>query len=251
MPGAIVIGAGPGVGTSVAQRLAREGLTVGVIARTEATVDDALSALSDYDALGVTADVTDEVGLRAALDEIVDRFGTPELLVYNAALIQSDTLGELTAQQHLDAWAVNVVGAITAATHLAPQMMRHGAGTIILTGGMPEPLPQATSLSLGKAGVRALAQLLAAAYGPAGLHIATVTIAGAVVVGTGFDPDAITEHYWRLHAQPREAWEHEVVHTDPRRRQILRRNERSAAASDTEDGTAADSDDQARPSACC
>ena len=61
MPGAIVIGAGPGVGTSVAQRLAREGLTVGVIARTEATVDDALSALSDYDALGVTADVTDEV----------------------------------------------------------------------------------------------------------------------------------------------------------------------------------------------
>ena len=218
MPGAIVVGAGPGVGTSVAQRLAREGLTVGVIARTEATVDDALSALSDYDALGVTADVTDEVVLRAALDEIVDRFGVPELLVYNAALIQSDSLGELTAQQHLDAWAVNVVGAITAATHLAPQMMRHGTGTIIITGGMPEPRPQATSLSLGKAGVRALAKLLAAAYGPAGLHIATVTIAGAVAPGTGFDPDAIAEHYWRLHAQPPEAWEHEVIHTGVRSR---------------------------------
>jgi NAD(P)-dependent dehydrogenase (short-subunit alcohol dehydrogenase family) len=100
--------------------------------------------------------------VRAALDEIVDRFGTPELLVYNAALIQSDTLGDLTAQQHLDAWAVNVVGAITAATHLAPQMARHGTGTIIITGGMPEPRPEATSLSLGKAGVRALARLLAA-----------------------------------------------------------------------------------------
>ena len=218
MPGAIVVGAGPGVGTSVAQRLAREGLTVGVIARTEATVDDALSALSDYDALGVTADVTDEVVLRAALDEIVDRFGVPELLVYNAALIQSDTLGELTAQQHLDAWAVNVVGAITAAAHLAPQMVRQGTGTIIITGGMPEPLPQATSLSLGKAGVRALAKLLAAAYGPAGLHIATVTIAGAVAPGTGFDPDDIAEHYWRLHAQPPEAWEHEVIHTGVRSR---------------------------------
>ena len=218
MPGAIVVGAGPGVGTSVAQRLAREGLTVGVIARTEATVDDGLSALSDYDALGVTADVTDEVVLRAALDEIVDRFGVPELLVYNAALIQSDSLGELTAQQHLDAWAVNVVGAITAVTHLAPQMVRHGAGTIIITGGMPEPLPQATSLSLGKAGVRALAQLLAVAYGPSGLHVATVTIAGEVAPGTGFDPDAIAEHYWRLHAQPPRAWEHEVVHTGLRDR---------------------------------
>ena len=237
MPGAIVVGAGPGVGTSVAQRLAREGLTVGVIARTEATVDDALSALSDYDALGVTADVTDEVGLRAALDEIVDRFGIPELLVYNAALIQSDSLGELTAQQHLDAWAVNVVGAITAATHLAPQMMRHGTGTIIITGGMPEPLPEATSLSLGKAGVRALAQLLAAAYGPAGLHVATVTIAGAVAPGTGFDPDDIAEHYWRLHAQPPEAWEHEVIHTGVRRRSGSSGASRGSPPSDTDEST--------------
>ena len=214
MPGAIVIGAGPGIGTSVARRLAREGLTVGVIARTEATVDGALSALADYDALGVTADVTDETGLRKALDEIVDRFGIPELLVYNAALIQSDALGELTARQHLDAWAVNVVGAITAAIHLAPQMVRQETGTILITGGMPEPLPEATSLSLGKAGVRALAQLLAAAYGPAGLHVATVTIAGAVAPGSEFDPDEIAEHYWRLHTQPPEAWEHEVIHTD-------------------------------------
>ncbi|MGA8722377.1 MAG: SDR family NAD(P)-dependent oxidoreductase [Solirubrobacteraceae bacterium] len=233
MPGAIVVGAGPRVGMSVAQRLAREGLTVGLIARTAATVDDALSALSDYDALGVTADVTDEMGLRDALDEIVDRFGTPELLVYNAALIQSDSLGELTAQQHLDAWAVNVVGAVTAATHLAPQMMRHGTGTIILTGGMPEPRPQATSLSLGKAGIRALTRLLAAAYGPAGLHVATVTIAGAVAPGTGFDPDDIAEHYWRLYIQSPEAWEHEVIHTGLRRRPGPRR---APPASDSDDG---------------
>lgn len=232
MPGAIVIGAGPGVGTSVARRLSREGLTVGVIARTESTVDAALSALSDYDALGVTADVTDEVGLRTAIDEIVDRFGTPELLVYNAALIQSDALGELTAQQHLDAWAVNVVGAITAAAHLAPQMVRQRIGTIIITGGMPEPLPDATSLSLGKAGVRALAKLLAAAYGPAGLHIATVTIAGAVAPGTGFDPDDIAEHYWRLHVQSPEAWEHEVIHMDLRRHPGPRR---APPASDSDD----------------
>ena len=213
MSGAIVIGAGPGIGTSVARRLAREGLAIGMIARSEATIDSALSALTDFDALGVTADVTDEVALRAALDEIVDRFGVPELLVYNAALIQSDTFGELTSDQHLDAWAVNVVGAITAVAHLAPRMVLEGKGTIVITGGMPEPLPDATSLSLGKAGVRALSALLAKAYGPAGVHVATVTVAGTVAPGTAFDPDEIAEHYWRLHAQPAAAWEHEVVHT--------------------------------------
>jgi NAD(P)-dependent dehydrogenase (short-subunit alcohol dehydrogenase family) len=214
MSGAIVIGAGPGIGTSVAQRFAREGMAVTVLARSRFTVDSALGALQDTRAetLGLTADVTDEARLRAALDEAVDRFGVPQVLVYNAALIQSDVLGELTARQHLDAWAVNVVGAVTATAHLGPAMTEAGEGTILITGGMPEPIPEVTSLSLGKAGVRALAELLARAYEPAGVHVATVTVAGAVAPGTAFDPDDIAAEYWRLHAQPAGSWEHEVLY---------------------------------------
>ena len=217
MPGAIVIGAGPGIGTSVAQRLAGEGLPVGVLARSPATVDAALAALADVgtEPVGVTADVTDEPALHAALDEVVGRLGVPDVLVYNAALIQSDVLGELTAQQHLAAWAVNVGGAISAVAHLGPAMARAGRGTILLTGGMPEPVPDVTSLSLGKAGVRALAQLAARAYEPSGVHVATVTVAGAVAPGSAFDPDEIAEQYWRLHIQPPGAWEREVLYSGP------------------------------------
>jgi NAD(P)-dependent dehydrogenase (short-subunit alcohol dehydrogenase family) len=214
VPGAIVIGAGPGIGTSVAQRLAREGLPVAVLARSRATVDVALASLADLgtETLGITADVTDEPALRAALDEAVARFGVPEVLVYNAALIQSDSLGELTASEHLDAWAVNVVGAITAVAHLGPAMAQAGRGTILLTGGMPEPVPEVTSLSLGKAGVRALTQLLARAYETSGIHVATVTVGGAVAPGSAFDPDEIAEEYWRLHTQPPGSWEREVLY---------------------------------------
>jgi NAD(P)-dependent dehydrogenase (short-subunit alcohol dehydrogenase family) len=174
MPGAIVIGAGPGIGTAVARRLAREGLPVAVLARSASTVDAALASLAgvDTETVGLTADVTDEPALRAALDDVVVRLGVPEVLVYNAALIQSDAVGELTAREHLDAWAVNVVGAITAVAHLGPGMARAGRGTILLTGGMPEPVPEVTSLSLGKAGVRALTELLARAYVPSGGHVA-------------------------------------------------------------------------------
>ncbi len=212
MSAGIVVGAGPGIGASVALRLARENLAVGMIARSEATIAAARSALADHDSLGLTADVTDEAQLRSALDEIVDRFGVPEILVYNVALIRRDEIGELSARQHLDAWAINVGGAITAIAHVAPRMARGGRGTILITGGMPEPLPEFTSLSLGKAGVRALTDLVARRFGPDGLHVATVTLGGAVAHDSPLSPDDVADEYWRLHNQPPTLWEREVLY---------------------------------------
>jgi NAD(P)-dependent dehydrogenase (short-subunit alcohol dehydrogenase family) len=193
-----VIGAGPGIGAAVARRLSREGLAVGVIARSRATIDGTLSGLPGPESVGLTADVTDEVALRDALDRLVERLGVPRVLVYNAALVQADSPGELSAGQQLDSYAVNVVGAITAVSHVAPRMVASGGGTVLLTGGMPEPVPEVTSLSLGKAGVRALTEILAKAYEPDGVHVATVTVAGAVSPGGAFDPDEIAARYWEI-----------------------------------------------------
>jgi NAD(P)-dependent dehydrogenase (short-subunit alcohol dehydrogenase family) len=64
-------------------------------------------------------------------------------------------------------------------------------------------------------GVRALAQLVARAYEPSAVHVATVTVAGAVAPGTALDSDEIAEQYWRLHTQPRGAWEREVLYSGP------------------------------------
>ena len=70
---------------------------------------------------------------------MVEQCGVPDALEYNAAIIQSGAVGDLTAQQHLDAWAVNVVGAITTAAHVVPAMAERGTGSFIITGGMPAP----------------------------------------------------------------------------------------------------------------
>jgi NAD(P)-dependent dehydrogenase (short-subunit alcohol dehydrogenase family) len=162
--------------------------------------------------LALTADVADEAALHAALDAAVARLGVPDAVVYNAALIRPDALGELPAAAQREAWAVNVGGALTTAARLLPAMAERGGGSFLLTGGMPAPKPGYVSLSLGKAGLRTVAALLDAQYRPAGVHVATVTVAGPVAPGTPWDPDDIAEHYWRLHHQPREAWTHEVVH---------------------------------------
>ncbi|NDU72307.1 SDR family NAD(P)-dependent oxidoreductase [Actinomadura sp. DSM 109109] len=217
MSGAVVIGAGPGIGRSVARRFAREGMPVALVTRTAATgaaVAGAVSALG-APVVALTADVADETALRGALDAAAERFGVPDVVVYNAAVVRPDTPGQLSTRAHLDTWAVNVVGALTAAAHAGPGMARRGSGSFIVTGGMPEPKREYVSLSLGKAGVRTLVALLDQEYGPSGVHVASVTVDGPVAPGTAFDPDDIAEHYWRLHSQPRDRWQREVLHTAP------------------------------------
>ncbi|MEQ4716514.1 SDR family NAD(P)-dependent oxidoreductase [Nonomuraea sp. B19D2] len=205
MPGAVIIGAGPGIGRSVARRFAREGLPVALVSRTGTALD--LDGVLTY-----KADVADEDRLREALDAASADLGTPDVVVYNAAIIRPDPPGEASARSQLEAWAVNVVGALVAAAHVAPAMARRGGGSFLVTGGMPEPKAGYVSLSLGKAGVRTLVELLDQEYGPSGVHVASVTVAGPVAPGTDFDPDDIAEHYWRLHTQPRDGWEREVLH---------------------------------------
>ncbi|WP_268958818.1 SDR family NAD(P)-dependent oxidoreductase [Nonomuraea aridisoli] len=207
MPGVVIVGAGPGIGRSVARRFAKEGLPLALISRGGGT-------LGVEGALGYRADCADEDELRGALDAAVGELGTPDVVVYNAAVVRPDSPGEATARAQLDAWAVNVVGALITAAHVAPAMARRGGGTFLVTGGMPRPKAAYVSLSLGKAGVRTLVTMLDEEYGPAGVHVASVTVDGPVAPGTPFAPDDIAEHYWLLHTQPRDRWDHEILHTD-------------------------------------
>ena len=143
-------------------------MPVGLISRTAATVDAARAAVAaaGVTVAGAAADAGQDDQLTAALDALTGQLGVPEALVYNAGLIQHDRPGELSRERYFAAYAINVLGAMTAAVHLAPAMAEAGGGTILITGGMPEPDPAVTSLSLGKAGVRALTKLLASEYGP-------------------------------------------------------------------------------------
>lgn len=216
MSGIVVVGAGPGIGTAVAQAFGRRSMPVGLIARTQTTLDAAAAQLADdevEDVEGVIADAASEQDLTRALDRLVESHGVPEVLVYNAGLIRHDRPGELSHEQLQHAYAVNVLGALTAAAHLAPAMAAAGGGSILMTGGMPRPVSALVSLSLGKASLRALTTMLADEYGPSGIHVATVVVSGAVAPGSAFDPEVIATHYVRLHAQDRDQWETQIEFT--------------------------------------
>ena len=213
MSGLIVIGAGPGLGSGVARRFGAEGLGVSLLARKPATLAQVAGTLASYDVPVSTypADAGRPDQLQRALAAAIDDHGAPEVVVYNAAIIRADAPGDLSAPELTETWWVNVAGVLVAAMATIPAMQEHGEGTFLVTGGMPEPLPSHLSLSLGKAGVRALTSMLAQHFGPHGVHVATVTVADEIVPGTSFDPDRIADQYWRLHAQTPDEWETELV----------------------------------------
>jgi NAD(P)-dependent dehydrogenase (short-subunit alcohol dehydrogenase family) len=213
-PGLIVVGAGPGLGTSVARWFAAEGFGVSLVARRSTTLAAVETALSPYDVpvAAYPADAGSPEQLERALAAVVADHGVPDVVVYNAAIIRADAPGELSPAELAETWSVNVSGILVTAMATIPAMAERGRGTFLVTGGLPRPVPSHVSLSLGKAGARAVASMLADYFGPSGVHVATVTVAGTVAPGTSYDPDLIAEQYWRLHRQQRGAWETEHLY---------------------------------------
>jgi short-subunit dehydrogenase len=211
----ILVGAGPGLGAALAERLGREGRDVGLIARRASELEAQRRALSERGITATTAaaDAADAASLREAVERIASELGDVEALVYNAAVLARGTPSRLDPRALVDDFRVNVVGALVAAQAALPALRARGGGAIVFTGGglALDPHPDFASLAVGKAGVRNLALSLAKELAPENIHVATVTICGFIREGTPFAPAAIANVYAELLAEPKDAWRAEVV----------------------------------------
>ena len=214
-PSCLVVGAGPGIGQSVAIAFAREGYDLALAARHPDRLKAVQPALEKAGAAsrlyGVEAG--DEGSLRRLFTAVRKDFGDPEVVVYNPA---SNAVGKPTAlnsEQLVADFRVNVLGALVCAQEAAPAMKTRGRGTLLLTGGgfAYEPAANYASLSLGKAALRNLTFSLAQELGAYGIHVATVTVYGFVQSGTHFDPGRIADAFLRLHRQAPGHFQTEIV----------------------------------------
>ncbi len=210
------IGTGPGMGIATAERFAKEGFRIVLSARNEART----RALADQlKSKGYTADVrtvdAGEAGSVATLIAGVERdFGAIDVLHYNAASMRKATLTEQPAETFNSDLTVNIGSAQAAIKAVAGKMIEKGSGSVLLTGGgfALFPHPDYLSLSIGKAGIRALALGLFESFENNGVHIATVTVAGFVDPGSR-DTEAVAEEFWQLHRQPKGSWTVETTYT--------------------------------------
>ena len=209
------IGSGPGIGLATAERFAREGfrlvLANRTLEKTQALVDQ-LKA-KGYQAEARTVDASDPAKVAALVAETENQYGSIDVLHYNAANLRQTSIHSQTNDTFVSDLAVNIGGALAAVQAVAPKMKGAKKGTILLTGGgfALHPHPDYLSISIGKAGIRALALGLFESFKEIGIHVATVTVAMFVNPGSKEAQD-VGEQFWLLHSQAPEQWVAEVIH---------------------------------------
>jgi NAD(P)-dependent dehydrogenase (short-subunit alcohol dehydrogenase family) len=221
MPAIAVVGAGPGLGLSIAKRFGREGFAVGLISRTQKNLDPLTAELdaAGIMAAGFAADVT-TTALGEALEQISERFGPIDVLSFSPSApdnadLRPVAITEVTLAAVRPQLEFYLGGGISAAQQVLPAMIERGAGTILFTTGgssaNPGMMPAFGNIAIGAGALRTYALSLHAAVAEKGVYVAHLPL--SVWIGRGgpeTQPDTIAEHYWKVHIE-RKGAEHPYV----------------------------------------
>jgi NAD(P)-dependent dehydrogenase (short-subunit alcohol dehydrogenase family) len=135
---AVVTGAAGVIGSATIRLLAERGARIVAVDRSEGDLEAAVKDLpASAEAIAITADVTEEDGVKDYVRAAVDKFGTIDVF-YNNAGVE----GEVKAIQDypLEAFRkvldVNVVGVFLGMKHVLPVMLKQNKGSIINTASI-------------------------------------------------------------------------------------------------------------------
>ncbi|MEU8777720.1 SDR family oxidoreductase [Streptomyces sp. NPDC048606] len=167
---ALITGSSSGIGASIAQRLAAEGMRVVVNSTHSVKAGEELAAALP-EAVYVRGDVSEAADARRIVETAVETYGRLDVLVNNAGVTRFVPLDDLDA---IDAGAwreildVNLVGAWQMITAAVPHLRESGSGSIVnissvsATRALGSSIPYAVS----KAAVNHMTRLLASQLGP-------------------------------------------------------------------------------------
>lgn len=221
-----IAGVGPGNGAAFAQRFAKEGHAVALLARSQDYVSSLAAEIAATGAktLGLSVDITDETAVTEAFAKVRGELGDVDVLIQNAAGGQRAPFMDTPVAAYQEAFELCVMGMVHCCREVIPAMVSRGSGTIVLSGATAAMRGSAgvSGFAVGKWGQRALAQSLAREFGPQGIHVAHVNIDGVIATPRNLgrlsdknedfflQPDAIADAYWQLAAQHKSAWSQEI-----------------------------------------
>ena len=239
-PVCLVLGAGAGIGGTVATRFAQEGYHSCLCRRSDQKGLDKLVGNIESEggsASGYLLNAIEDNVIEDLITSIESEIGPIEVFVYNlGAQTGMKLLQETTHKEFEWGWRMANFGLFRAAKVICPLMEDRGKGTILVTSATAAMRGNKTQHSHASAmgGRRMLCQSLNAEFSSKGIHIAHIVIDGAVDApdtlgkmlgpemykqlretrGMEHDglllPERIADTYLHLAQQHRSSWTHEI-----------------------------------------
>lgn len=221
-PICLITGVGPGTGTALVKRYLAGGYKVAMLARNA----DRLRQLSQQlpDSFAFPCDVSDEAQLQQTIAKVRADLGTPNALVHNAVRGTFGNFLEIDAQELRNNFEINTMALFNLSKALAPSMIAAGKGSIMVTGNTSATRGKDffAGMAPTKAAQRILAESMARAVGPKGVHVAYILIDAVIDVPWTrqryhdkpddffIQPDDIAEVTYQTAHQPKSAWSFNV-----------------------------------------
>ncbi len=200
---AIVTGAAQGIGAAFAHGLAREGANV-VVADWNDGSETANSIIrANGAAMYVKTDVSSAKDVRAMVAATLEKFGSVDILVNNAALfakIGTKKFTEISSEEFDQVMAVNVRGPFECAKAVSEQMIKQGYGKIVniasstVFKGVPNLLHYVSS----KGAIVAMTRCLARELGEHNITVNAIapglTMSDGVLGQPDYSPEYVTQN---------------------------------------------------------
>lgn len=179
---AIITGGARGIGYSLAEAYAAQGMNIALLDLLD-TVDESAKQLArdhGVQAIGLALDVTDKAAVSAAFAEVVRALGVPQVLLTAAGIcIWNDTI-DVSAEEWRKVIAVNLDGTFFAAQAFAEVLLeRDLPGSAIFVSSMSASVvnvPQfQASYNASKAAVTHLGKSLAVEWAGRGIRVNSIS----------------------------------------------------------------------------
>jgi NAD(P)-dependent dehydrogenase (short-subunit alcohol dehydrogenase family) len=171
---AFITGGNSGIGLATARLFVAEGARVAITGRNQKTLDAAAQELG-RNALAIAADITDVAATEAAVQQAVNKFGKLDVLFANAGVAGNTPVGGTTIAAFESVIRTNLTAVFftvqTAIAHL------NDGASIILNGSVISVLgsPGYSAYAASKAGVRAMARVMASELSPRGIRVNVIS----------------------------------------------------------------------------
>ncbi|GGD25285.1 3-ketoacyl-ACP reductase [Pontibacillus salipaludis] len=130
---AYITGAGSGIGRATAIQFAKEGIHLGLIARTESKLKEVRDIVTSYGvkASYARADIASLDQVEEAVELLNEQVGPADILVNNAAIGLNGSFLELEPDEWKRTFEVNVFGTYHVTRTVLPHMMEKNQGDIV------------------------------------------------------------------------------------------------------------------------